>query len=235
MVNIRASDSALNTAPFKLEIGSELVPIAFARNPKARRYILRFQEGIARVTIPRGGTLKYAEEFAQKHRDWIHKQMRRGPVEWGDGTMVWFRGELVRLGVCEGEGTLRVSFGEQELTIARGDDLRLAVEARMRTLATRELPPRTWITAQQHGLQVSAVTVRNQRSRWGSCSRSKRISLNWRLIQTPEFVRDYIIVHELMHLKEMNHSPRFWAHVENAFPLWREAEKWLRRNSGLLR
>ena len=225
----------MNSALHRLEVGSEQIPIAFAKNTKARRYILRIQDGLARVTIPRGGTLKYAEEFALKHRDWIQKQMQRAPIEWADGTIVWFRGELVRLMVREDDEMLWVRFGEQELTIARGHDLRLAVEARMRTLATRELPPRTRELAQVHGMEISAVTVRNQRSRWGSCSRSKRISLNWRLIQTPELVRDYIIVHELMHLREMNHSPQFWAQVENAFPQWREAEKWLRRNSGLLR
>lgn len=236
MLYIRASQSALKTAPFRIEIGSEQVPIAFARNPKARRYILRFHDGVARVTIPRGGTFKYAAEFAHKNRDWIQKQIRRAPVQWGDGTLVWYRGEQVSLRVVsEGADESSVSFADQKLTIGDADDLRLSVEARMRTIASRELPARTWDIARYHGLEVSAVTVRNQRSRWGSCSRSKRISLNWRLIQTPEFVRDYIIVHELMHLKEMNHSAPFWAHVENAFPHWREAEKWLRRNASLLR
>jgi predicted metal-dependent hydrolase len=105
----------------------------------------------------------------------------------------------------------------------------------MRTLATRELTERAWLLARELEMEMSAISVRNQRSRWGSCSLKKRISLNWRLIQTPEFVRDYIIVHELMHLREMNHSHKFWAHVENAFPQWREAENWLRRNSALLR
>ena len=74
------------------------------------------------------------------------------------------------------------------------------------------------------------MTVRNQRSRWGSCSRRGTISLNWRLVQTPDLVRDYIIHHELMHLREMNHSARFWARVEEVCPGWREAERWLKRN-----
>ena len=115
------------------------------------------------------------------------------------------------------------------------DDIRIAVESRLRTLATKELITRARELASLHSLEVSAFSVRNQRSRWGSCSVRKRISLNWRLIQTPEFVRDYIIIHELMHLKEMNHSARFWAHVAHAFPQYRQAESWLRKNSGLLR
>ena len=78
------------------------------------------------------------------------------------------------------------------------------------------------------------MSVRNQRSRWGSCSIGGTISLNWRLIQSPEFVRDYIIYHELAHLWEMNHSARFWARVEDICPGWREAERWIKRNGSLV-
>jgi len=81
---------------------------------------------------------------------------------------------------------------------------------------------------------VRQIVVRNQRSRWGSCSASGTISLNWRLIQTPDSVRDYIIHHELVHLQEMNHSPRFWTRVEQSYPAWRDAERWLKQNGSLL-
>jgi len=77
--------------------------------------------------------------------------------------------------------------------------------------------------------------VRNQRSRWGSCSHRGSISLNWRLIQAPPFVRDYILLHELMHLREMNHSPRFWSEVESVCPYYQVAERWLKAHSRLLR
>ncbi len=207
------------------------MPLVYVRNPKARRYILRFHEGVARVTIPRGGSLQYAQEFARSNGAWIEKQLRRAPPEWRDGTEILFRGERTTLTVAG----MSAKVAGQQVTIEQGDDLRIAVESRMRALATKELVQRAWELTRELGLEVSAVSVRNQRSRWGSCSVGKRISLNWRLIQTPELVRDYIIVHELMHLREMNHSTKFWAHVEDAFPLWREAEKWLRRNSGLLR
>jgi predicted metal-dependent hydrolase len=81
---------------------------------------------------------------------------------------------------------------------------------------------------------VKHVTVRNQRSRWGSCSANGVISLNWRLVQTPDSVRDYIIYHELMHLREMNHSPRYWRHVASVCSWWEDAERWLKRNGSLL-
>jgi len=146
-----------------------------------------------------------------------------------------FRGEPTPLKVVIGKESIYVTFSDQNLEIGSNDDLRCAVESRMRTLATKELVARTWDLAQKHGMEMLAVSVRNQRSRWGSCSIRKRIALNWRLIQTPDLVRDYIIIHELMHLKEMNHSERFWKHVENAFPQYGVAERWLRKNSRLLR
>jgi predicted metal-dependent hydrolase len=225
----------LDTALYKLELGTESVALKFVRNSKARRYILRFHDGVARVTIPRGGTLKYGEEFARKNSVWIQKQLQRAPANWCDGTQILFRGDRIRLSVREDSLGRIAKFADQEVRAAVSDDLRIAVEARMRTMATNEITSRCWELARIHGMEVSDVTVRNQCSRWGSCSVKKRISLNWRLIQTPPFVTDYIIVHELMHLKEMNHSSRFWEHVERAFPAYVEAEKWLRRNSRLLR
>ena len=89
--------------------------------------------------------------------------------------------------------------------------------------------------ASLHQVTLSRVAVRNQRSRWGSCSAKKTVSLNWRLIQTPPFVLDYIILHELMHLREMNHSRRFWTQVEKVCPDYLQAEKWLNHHSGMLR
>jgi predicted metal-dependent hydrolase len=77
--------------------------------------------------------------------------------------------------------------------------------------------------------------VRNQRSRWGSCSPRGTISLNWRLIQAPPNVRDYIILHELCHLRQMNHSDRFWREVASVCPDYQRAELWLKRNGDLLK
>jgi Protein of unknown function DUF45 len=88
-------------------------------------------------------------------------------------------------------------------------DLRPAIERHLWRLAAKELLPRVLEYAALHQLPVRRITVRNQRSRWGSASRRGTISLNWRLIQTPAFVRDYLVLHELMHLRHMNHSARF--------------------------
>jgi predicted metal-dependent hydrolase len=86
------------------------------------------------------------------------------------------------------------------------------------------------------GLRPSRVSVRDTRSRWGSCSQGGSLSFSWRLIFAPEFVRDYVVAHEVAHLKEMNHSVRFWAHVKSLSPDVDRAREWLRDHGrGLLR
>jgi predicted metal-dependent hydrolase len=102
------------------------------------------------------------------------------------------------------------------------------IAAAARHRARHELPVRLRELAERLGCPVSRISVRNQRSRWGSCSRAGHICLNWRLTLTPDWVRDYVLIHELMHLKRMDHSPKFWKLVEAACPDWREARGWLR-------
>jgi len=104
------------------------------------------------------------------------------------------------------------------------------LERELRLRAKVELPPRLFELAAQQGLTVTRVSIRNQRWRWGSCSRAGHICLNWRLMTMPDWVRDYVIVHELMHLKRMDHSPRFWALVAKAYPRYLEARSWLREH-----
>lgn len=99
-------------------------------------------------------------------------------------------------------------------------------EARVR--AAHELPLRLQELAARYRCAVARVSIRNQRSRWGSCSPNGHICLNWRLVLTPDWVRDYVLIHELMHLKRMDHSPKFWMLVEAACPEWRVARRWLK-------
>ena len=106
---------------------------------------------------------------------------------------------------------------------------------RLRQLARHVLPPRLLELAARHDLAVARVSVRNQRSRWGSCGPDGHISLNWRLVQMPEWVRDYVLIHELMHLRRMDHSPDYWAHVAAAYPEYEAARAWLRTHGRSLR
>jgi predicted metal-dependent hydrolase len=222
--------------------GRRPVRLRFVRNRRARRYILRLRpDGTARVTVPRGGALAEAKQFAQKNVAWLEKQLLRqalrpsGPVTWPAGTEIFFRGERVRLEIDVNPQAARIRFSGEAVPLADATgDLRPAVERHLRQLAARELPPRVLELATLHHLPVRRVTVRNQRSRWGSCSRRGTISLNWRLVQAPGFVRDYLVLHELAHLKEMNHSRRFWNEVARLCPDFKEAERWLKQHSTLL-
>lgn len=114
----------------------------------------------------------------------------------------------------------------------------------LRTRATVELPARLSALAREHAyvgsadgrpLGVGRITIRNQRTRWGSCGRDGHICLNWRLILMPDFVRDYVIIHELMHLRRLDHSRAFWRLVETACPDYRRARLWLRQHGPSMR
>ena len=106
---------------------------------------------------------------------------------------------------------------------------------RLKTQARAELPLRLQELADQHGLPVASISIRNQRTRWGSCGRDGHVCLNWRLVVMPDWVRDYVIVHELMHLKRMDHSPAYWRLVAAAYPRYSEARQWLRAHGPELR
>ncbi|HEY3161062.1 MAG TPA: SprT family zinc-dependent metalloprotease [Vicinamibacterales bacterium] len=171
-------------------------PAYFVRHRRARRYVLRVDaDGRVRVTIPRGGSRREAEAFAERHVEWIARQRERLRTE----TPVF-------------------------------DDRRA-----LREQARRELPLRLQELAAGHGLVVSRVSIRNQSARWGSCGRDGHICLNWRLVLMPPAVRDYILVHELMHLRRMDHSPAFWRLVAAACPDYVSARAWLRRHGTSLR
>lgn len=113
----------------------------------------------------------------------------------------------------------------------------LTVEERraLRMRAREELPPRLLALAAAHGLNVARISIRNQRTRWGSCGRDGHITLNWRLVLMPERVRDYVLLHELMHLRRMDHSPDYWRLVASVCPEYLVARAWLRANGPGLR
>ena len=224
------------------DVDGSRVPMRLVRNLRARRYVLRLRpDGTARVTIPRHGSVAEARRFVERNREWLAQQLKRLATlpkrsrAWQVGEEILFRGELVKL-EANAEGAKSViRFSNVCVPVPDASaDVRPRVEKCLWKLAAHELAPRVFELAAFHLLTVKRVTVRNQKSRWGSCSRRGTISLNWRLIQTPASVRDYIILHELMHLREMNHSARFWREVERVCPDYEAAERWLKQHSGLL-
>ena len=216
--------------------------VVVVRSERARTYRLTLRRnGVAQVTVPWRGSEKEALAFVEQHRDWLARararQARRPqPTEyWSVGTPVLWRGEMTEIRVAAQDDRPRVCLAADVFPVPTLEgDLRAVLEAQFARRARIELPARAWELAAETGSDMKQVTVRNQRSRWGSCSAGGTISLNWRLVQTPETVRDYIIYHELMHLREMNHSHRFWRHVAEVCAWWRDAEHWLKRNGSLV-
>ena len=208
--------------------------VEFVRVRTARRYILRIRpDGTLRVTVPRGGSRREAEQFVLRHQRWIARERGRALVEhapraWQHGSEILLNGEPVCIRVEQREDQTVITFGQRR--IVRGSHQMFA--RRLNTICDRspetELVARLHVLAAEHGLKVGKVSIRNQRSRWGSCARNGNIALNFRLVQMPPGVRDYVLLHELMHMKQQNHSPKFWRLVEGVYPAFREAERWLR-------
>jgi len=205
----------------------------FVRRRGARRYILRvLDDGTLRVTVPWWGSRREARQFAESQEAWVARQrtqrVARGASCWKIGTAVLVDGVAHTLGDLGG-GRLAVGGHVLDGCVAPGNDPGPVVRAWLRQRAVAHLPGELTTLAEQHSIPVTQVSIRDQQSRWGSCSRRGTISLNWRLVQTPPFVREYVLLHELMHRRELNHSARFWRLVAAACPRYIEARAWLRR------
>jgi predicted metal-dependent hydrolase len=228
-------DLAERAAPTKPDV-------VFVRSRQARHYRLTLRrDGVAVATIPARGDEREARRFVEQHREWLERararqaRQPRAAQVWTLGTRVLWRGEMVEIRPAVAGERPRVCLAADVFRVPSfAGDLRSVLEAQFARRARIELPARAWELSAETGVDVKQVTVRNQRTRWGSCSAGGTISLNWRLVQAPESVRDYIIYHELMHRREMNHSARYWARVAAVCPGWRDAERWLKRSGGLL-
>jgi hypothetical protein len=225
-----------------MQLSSGHVAVSFRESMKARFYAIRVRtDGTVLVTIPRRGSLKAARRFLDSRRAWVERSVRTVrnrvtvPKVWEAGLEILFRGNRIPIRVESPDGIPLVFLGNECCGTAPTEGgLRGVVERHLRRIAIQEFPLRIESLARQHACPLRRVTIRDQRTRWGSCSRRGGISLNWRLIQLPEAVAEYVLLHELMHLREMNHSPRFWSHVEQVCPAYREHKRWLKTHGPAL-
>jgi predicted metal-dependent hydrolase len=206
------------------------------RHRQARRYTLRIQAATREVilTIPPRGSLKEAGEFAKQHGGWIAARLGRLPesVPFADGTIVPLRGEPHRIVHRPGlRGTVwtEVAADGGRLLCVTGDvpHIDRRVGDFLRREAKRDLDVASRMFALALGVGIKRVAVRDQSSRWGSCSTTGVLSYSWRLILAPRSVLTYLAAHEVAHLIEMNHSPRFWELVERIYPDHESAKAWL--------
>jgi predicted metal-dependent hydrolase len=224
--------------PREIEIAFDqaVYAVRVRRHPQARRYTLRIIAATHEIvlTIPPRGNLKEARAFAQKNGGWIAARLGRLPaaVPFAHGTVVPVRGVDHRIEHRRGaRGTVWSEIGSDgtRLLCVAGEAPHVGrrVADHLRREAKRDLEAATRGYAARLGVTVRRVSIRDQASRWGSCSTTGVLSYSWRLILAPGFVLDYLAAHEVAHLLEMNHSPRFWRTVLGMCPDTRRAKQWL--------
>ncbi len=210
--------------------------VRMRRHRQARRYTLRIQAATREVvlTIPPRGTLKEAREFAQKHGGWIAARLGRLPkaAPFTPGVVVPLRGVPHRIVHRRGvRGTVWAETderGEHLLCVAgNAPHIDRRIGDFVRREAKRDLEAASQQFANDLGVRVKRIVVRDQSSRWGSCSTTGVLSYSWRLILAPGHVLNYLAAHEVAHLVEMNHSPRFWRLVQRLCPNHERAKVWL--------
>ncbi|GLS88101.1 zinc metalloprotease [Cypionkella aquatica] len=216
--------------------GPPPIEISLRRNARARRFSLRVSQATGAVTLSLPTRAREAEAmaFARAQEGWIRAALARMPVasRVGIGCDLPFEGKILRLQAGPGR-SVRV---EGDLMVVPGDPQRAAarISAFLKVQARNRLVAASDHYAGLIGRKVSQVTLRDTRSRWGSCTSDGALMYSWRLIMAPPRVLDYVAAHEVAHMLEMNHSDRFWAVVQRLFPGWQAERSWLKREGGSL-
>ena len=206
------------------------------RSERARRIRVNVDGDGVEVVLPRRAAEREAAAAVRELEPWIRRRLselahaQQAVAARGDA--VPYLGELLQ--VRADPGRTRVHRRGAVLWAPAGAERKPALERWYRRAARAEIAPRLERACALAGLSYSKLTIRGQRTRWASCSRSGAMSFNWRLLLAPEAVLDYVVWHEVCHLKVMDHSPRFWALLARWCPDYREQSRWLRRHGQTL-
>lgn len=244
--SLRKPRRALKTPPApetrEVEVNGRSLPLTIRRDVRATRLTLRIEPGgrALRMTIPTGLPERDIRDFLDRHHGWLMTRLARFRTAnaLAHGGYVMVRGVSHRIEatgrlrglaeavVVDGEPVLRVGGMEEHLARRIADFLKK--EARL------ELDRLVAVHAGRIGRRVKSMTLRDTRSRWGSCSADGALSFSWRIAMAPPAVIDYLAAHEVAHLREMNHGPAFWALCAELCPGMEEARRWLKRNGTML-
>lgn len=217
--------------------------VSIRRRPAARRITLRVSSttGEVMLTLPTSTDLVTAEQFAAAHGGWIAARIARVParIAFTPGAQAPFRGvphRIVHWSNVSGPTLATEGSGGEPVIAVSGQVLHVGRRVRdfLEREAKRDLAEAVRCHTGSLGIQARRVTVRDTKSRWGSCSAQGCLSFSWRLVLAPPFVLDYLAAHEVAHLKEMNHSQRFWRVVHSLCSRTEEAERWLKRHGAEL-
>lgn len=215
-----ASESARER---RIALGDRVVSYRLVRGRRKTIALSVGREGL-RVGAPTRAAIHEIESLLRRHGDWVMQKLDAvaalpAPLSLVDGLCLELLGESCRLRLQAGRKRAGWAAGELCLPAsAKAADLERVLRQRARSV----LHERLALSAARFGVAPPPLALSSARTRWGSCNSRGEIRLNWRLIFFPLPVVDYVVAHELAHLKEMNHSPRFWAVVEELCPEWRQ-------------
>ena len=205
------------------------VEITLRRSVRARRFSLRVSalDGRVILSLPVRARESEAMEFARSHEVWLRKALAKQtrPATIGFGAVILIEGREVTL--AQGLGRAARLDGDSLLLPGSGAQAGARASAWLRAMARDRLAAASDHYAGLLGRTISRITLRDTRSRWGSCSQDGALMYSWRLIMAPPSVLAYVAAHECAHLVEMNHSAAFWAVVERIFPGWQGQRAWL--------
>ncbi|MBS1180614.1 MAG: hypothetical protein H6Q99_494 [Proteobacteria bacterium] len=223
-------------ASFPIVVGDRVVEVAVRRNVRARRYTLRLDrrgEG-AVVTIPKRGSLAEAKAFVARHAGWIAERLAARPDMPEVPVIVPVRGiayHVLPTGVPRGRiHIMTLDDGPAIEVPGELPHVRRRLADYLKKEARVDLAAAVARHAAALGVRPAAIRLKDTTSRWGSASSRGVLAFSWRLIMAPPFVLDYVAAHEVAHLKEMNHSDRFWAICEGLCPATEAAKAWLKKN-----
>jgi len=222
----------------QVELPDMGAPVQLRRHAGARRMTLRLSRtrGALIVTAPPQCDGEALRSFLEKHKRWVRERLDTlpGRVPFEHGAVVPLRGTMHRI-VASAEASragvvsrLDGALGPELRVRGNPEHLSRRVTDWLVREALRDLDASVVAHGRALGLSAKRITVRDQASRWGSCSTTGALSFSWRLIMAPPMILDYVAAHEVAHLAEMNHGPRFWALVRKAMPGLDEARQWLK-------
>ena len=215
-----------------------LPAIEVTRSVRARRLILRLDplRGNVRLVVPAGVPARDAERFLHRHRDWVKARLAEMPgrLPFAPGQAVPFLGQPHRIRQAASSTARTVRTNGEIVVGGAPEHLPRRIVDYLRREAGRELTARARLKAASIGAHVAAVSVRDTATRWGSCSHTGRLSFSWRLVMAPEPVLDYVVAHEVAHLRQMNHGPAFWALCRSLADDADASRAWLKRQGAQL-
>ena len=210
------------------------VPVSIRRSTRARRILLHVgvYDGTVELVLPPGASAREGLSFARTQTRWVANQLARigESVPFADGAVFPVLGQPVTIRRNDSRSALPVLRDDVLLVGGRDDTVPSRVRRWVRGRALEEIKPRAERMGTDLGRRPARISMRDTRSRWGSCSRAGNLNFSWRLVMAPEFVLDYVVAHEVAHLRELNHSARFWALVDTLCPDVANARGWLRKH-----